>query len=437
MTTTIIPELGPETSLPLPEPYRAELDNGLRVAVYPFRDTGLVDVRLRFNAAYANIAAADLLTATFLSGTDEWSQAELAARLQSLGATVGVSSSSDHLTLNASVLSEYTTKLFEILAHVFTGATYPDREFGTERARMVDSITVAEREPSYVVGKLLHKRLWDGHPYGYQEPTSAEVSDVAADEVRRLHDERLRPGAAELTVVTAADPSEVVRQLNAVFSDWSGNNDTDTIAPLPPWKTGPIVLGDRDNAVQSAIRVATPTVGRTHPDNAAMQLANLIYGGYFSSRLTANLREDKGYGYSPRSSIQHRPAGSVQLSVVDVATEVTAAALEETYAELDGMSSNPPSQEELDQARQYALGNLKLALAGQSGLIGYASNLAANGLSLDWLKGHTERLQRVTVDDIVRVSAERLNSRRAVTVVSGDVAAISGELRALGSVEEV
>ena len=39
---------------------------------------------------------------------------------------------------------------------------------------------------------------------------------------------------------------------------------------------------------------------RTSPEYASLNLANMVFGGYFSSRWSANLREDKGFTYGAR-----------------------------------------------------------------------------------------------------------------------------------------
>src|SRR6185369_4738910 len=106
-------------------------------------------------------------------------------------------------------------------------------------------------------------------------------------------------------------------------------------------------LVDRPGSVQSSMRLALPAIERTHPDHAALQLANMIFGGYFSSRWTENIREDKGYTYSPHSVIEHSIAGSSLILAADVATNVTAPALLETAYELGRIATVAPKQDEL------------------------------------------------------------------------------------------
>ncbi|HLU34019.1 MAG TPA: insulinase family protein, partial [Natronosporangium sp.] len=168
-----------------------------------------------------------------------------------------------------------------------------------------------------------------------------------------------------------------------------------------------------------------------HPDHAALQLANLIFGGYFSSRWVENIREDKGYTYGPHSVIEHSVAGSALVLAAEVATEVTAPALLETLYELGRLATIPPTVEELEQARQYALGTLQLGMSTQSGLAGLASTYAGFGLRLDYLAEHARKLSAATVEEVAAAAARYLAPAKAAGVVLGDATRVENALAAL------
>ena len=171
---------------------------------------------------------------------------------------------------------------------------------------------------------------------------------------------------------------------------------------------------------------------RTDPDYPALQLANLIFGGYFSSRWVENLREDKGYTYGPHSRIDHQVLGSILMLDAEVATEVTAPSLLETNYELGKMATLPVTQHEVESVRQYAIGSLALSTATQTGLASTLSALSAFGLGLDWVIDHPARLQQVTVDDVSAAAAEYLAPSQFTTVVVGDAATVADRLAVLG-----
>ena len=174
---------------------------------------------------------------------------------------------------------------------------------------------------------------------------------------------------------------------------------------------------------------------RFHPDHAALQLANLIFGGYFSSRWVENIREDKGYTYGPHSSIEHSVAGSALVVSAEVATEVTAPALLETWYELGRIAALPPGEQELEQARQYALGTLQLGMSTQAGLAGLAITYAGHGLRLPYLAEHSANLAAASLDEVAAVAAHYLAPARGVTVIVGDADRVADPLGALTATE--
>jgi zinc protease len=433
--SNVVPGLAPEVPLSLPVPVERTLPNGLRVLLTRRPGVPLAEVRLSIPAAHTDLAVADLLAAALFSGTETSSMTEIAQRLQGVGGALGAGADPDRIALSGNSLATGLPELLEVLGDLLKAADYPAGPLAVEQARMIDGLSVAEQQPDFQVNRVLDARLWGDHPYGHQQPAAAEVAAVEREAVRALHAARIHPAGARLVIVGDIDPDVAAAAVEKALGDWNGVGETRGMEPLPEAVPGPLVLVDRAGSVQSALRVAYPAVARTHPDNAAQHLANLVFGGYFSSRLVMNLRETKGYGYSPRSRVDHAPAGSIQLAAVDVATEVTGPALAELRAELRGMAERPPGAEELDLARRYALGSIKLATATQAGVANYISVLAAADLPLAWLAEHSERLREVTPADVQRVAAERLDPDRAVTVVLGDGAEIRSALAEFGEIE--
>ena len=433
--TKTVPDLAPEVPLSLPEPVERTLSNGLRFTLVRREGVPLAELRLSVPAAHADLAVADMAATALFTGTEKETLTEIAQRLQGVGGSLSAGADPDRIAVSGNCLASGLPELLAVLGEVLTAADFPDGPYQTERSRMIDALSVAENQPDFQVSRVLDARLWGDHPYGHRQPTAAQIAEVGREAVRDLHRSLLHPNGAHLVIVGDIDPERTAGDIEKAFSAWNGPGSAHRMEPLPPLRPGPVVLTDRPGSVQSAIRVACPAVERTHPDNAAQHLANLIYGGYFTSRLVMNLRETKGYGYSPRSRIDHSPAGSVQLTSVDVATEVTAPALAEIVDELRGMSERPPGDEELGLARRYALGAIKLATATQAGIANYTSTLAACGLPLSWLAEHSERLRQVTAEDIKRVAAERMDPDGAVTVILADGGQVTEPLSEAAEIE--
>jgi zinc protease len=435
-----LPALEANRALIVPPSSERTLANGLTVIAIERCSVPLVEVRLRVPFGRASldppfVANAALLSQTLFSGTTEMSTVDIAAALQTVGGALNAGIDSDRLLISGNGLAGGLDRILEIMAEVLYSASYPEGEVTTERARLIDRIQLAQSQPSHLARVALLRRIYGEHPYGIQTPATADLAGLGTPELAALHAARLHPAGAVLVVVGDIDGDATVDLAERALGAWSGDGGGEQTPPVPALSTGPIVLADRPGSVQSSMRMALPGVGRTHPDHAALQLANLIFGGYFSSRWVENIREDKGYTYGPHSALEHSIAGSALILAAEVATGVTAAALLETWYELGRLSTVAPAENELEQARQYALGSLLLGMSTQAGLAGLASTYAGYGLRLDFLAEHAIRLASVTREQVAAVAADYLAPAKAATVILGDAALIERSLATLAPVD--
>jgi len=424
-----VPALGTARTARLPTVAERTLDNGLRVLAVRRAGVPLVELRLRvpFSGNGADhVAKAQLLGDTLLSGTDRRTAGQLAADLQALGGSLSASTDSDRLGLGGSVLNSGLPGLLALLGEVLTGASYPKDEVSGERDRLVQELAIYRSQAGVVAREALLARMYGDHPYGRELPTAEAVQAVKASALRSLHAKRVAPEGSVLVLVGDLSPGKALDTVEQALAGWTAKGAAAVAPPLPEPPAGPALLLDRPGAVQTTLRMAGEAPSRTHPDHAAFTLANLVFGGYFSSRWVANIREDKGYTYSPNSGVDHPPAGSRVTLSADVATGVTAPALLETWYELGRIATVPVGQGELDQARRYAVGSLALSTASQAGLASTLSALTASGLGVGWLRDSPKALAAVTVDDVLQAAGRYLSPSRLTTVLVGDVAEVEG-----------
>ncbi|PZS35890.1 MAG: insulinase family protein [Pseudonocardiales bacterium] len=413
------------------------LPTGLRVLVVRRATVPLVEVRLRVPFAgrsASHSAKASVLGETLLSGTADLTTVDIAVALQEIGGSLSVSADPDRLLLSGNGLASGLPRLLEILADVLTGAAYPAEEVTGERDRLVERLRMARSQPGVIAREALLGRMYGDHPYAHEIPEADAVAAVTPAQLRSLHRSRVIPAGSTLVIVGDVSPQRALDRVETALADWDGGTAARGAPRLPALEAGPIVLVDRPGAVQSNIRVGGHALSRQDPQYPAMQLANLVYGGYFSSRLVENVREEKGYSYSPHSVIEHSAAGSALVMEADVATEVTAPALLEMRYELGRMATLPVAAQELDSARQYAIGTLALSIATQAGLASTITALLASGVDVDWLREHTTRLGAVTIADVQEQAARHLAPSALATVVVGDAAAVGFPLSTLDEV---
>jgi zinc protease len=410
---------------------------GLRVVAVRKPGVPLVEVRLRLpfqsNKA-AHPARAALLSDTLLTGAGALDRADLAAAVQGLGGDLSVGVDADRLVINGNVLATNLRPLLELLASVLVEATYPNAEVATERERLVEKLTIARSRAGVIASEALGHRMWGTHPYAVDLPTAEAVEAVTPAQIRALHRDLVRPDGAVLVVVGDVSAARVIELVDQTLAEWTGAPTAQRVPKLPAPPPGPLLVIDRPGSVQSSLRMGASAVPRADERYPALQLANLVFGGYFSSRWTENIREDKGYTYGPHSRVDHHVLGSTLMFDVEVATEVTAPSVLETRYELGKIASLGVTEAEVSAVRQYAIGTLALSTSTQAGLASTLSALAPFGLGLEWIAEHPKRLSAVTVDEVSAAAAEFFAPARLTQVIVGDAQTITGPLAALGDV---
>jgi len=441
-TASLVPPLGDPRPQPGPDVSETTLPNGLRVVVVPRPGVPLIELRLRVPFAATGPAEAPLHTAqtavlagALLLGTERRDQTGIAQLLQGHGGELSVSSDPDRLVLGTMLLPDGLGPVTDLLAELLTSATYPDDQVEGERDRVVEQVTIARSQPSVIARTALATRRYGSHPYAVTLPPADLVAAVDGDALRSLHAGRVLPAGSTLVLVGELDPAAATDTVARAMEAWSATGAAVEAPPVEELRHAALQLVDRPGAVQSNLRLAGPAPQRTDPDLAAARLANMIYGGYFSSRLVENIRERRGYSYSPRSTVDHQSASSSVLVEADVATEVTAPALLETTYELGRLALAPVTDAELDAARRYVLGSMALTTATHAGLASTLSALVGSGLPADWLAEHQRALTEVTVDEVQQAARRYMAPGGLTGVVVGDAGVVAEPLRALGAVE--
>ncbi len=188
-------------------------------------------------------------------------------------------------------------------------------------------------------------------------------------------------------------------------------------------------------AVQAQVLVGNRAITRKHPDWLRLTLANSIYGGAFNSRLVMNIREDKGYTYSPRSGAHSlRQHGYFSIGAA-VRNDVVGATLTEIFHEIDLMRSTPVGEEELADARNYMSGIFSLGLATQDGLAGQLATSTLERLPEDYLETYRDRILKLTSADVLEAARKYFDSANAQIVVVGDRAQIEEQVNLYGKPE--
>jgi predicted Zn-dependent peptidase len=158
---------------------------------------------------------------------------------------------------------------------------------------------------------------------------------------------------------------------------------------------------------------------------------NSLLGGTFGSRITTNIREDKGYSYSPDSSISAHRGGALWIMSAEITAEHTAAAIAEIFKEIDRLQREAPAEAELDPVKNYRSGVFVISNSSPNGVLGQLAFMDLHGLPDDFLTTWVARIRAVTPAQVSEMAREYVRPAHMTVVVAGDLAKIGDSVRSL------
>ncbi len=433
-----LPVPGATPPFTFPAIQRSTLESGLRVWSLRHVSIPVATVMLLIRrgagddpAGREGLAA---ITADMLDeGTGTMSSIDVHEALARIGAQLDTDIGPDATLLTLTVLSRFLRPAVAMLASMVVRPSLREEDFARVRQLRLHRLMQLRDMPGAVADRAIMKLLYGAHPYGHTPLGSeASLSSLSIDDVRAFHANQLRPSDATLVVAGDCTHEDVSAAVADAFADWSGaaaSAASPTSAlPAPPR----LNLISRPGAPQSELRIGHVAVARNTPDYHALVSANMVLGGQFVSRINTNLREEKGFTYGARTSFDFRRLPGPFMLQVSVQTAATAEAIRESMSEIAGIrNGRPVSREELALGvaaltRGYAR-NFETA----EQLARAATQLALYDLPDTYFDEFVGRVERVTVDDVTRVTQQYLDPARLTTLVVGDYGVIARDLARL------
>jgi predicted Zn-dependent peptidase len=282
----------------------------------------------------------------------------------------------------------------------------------------------------------LRKVLFGAHPYAIVAPSEAQVVAYKRTDLTQVYQEFYTPGNALLVMVGDFETAAMLKTIEKTFGTWAGKKPASNPTPDPAQPKGRrVYLVHVPGAVQTQILAGCHAITRKHADWIKIGLTNSLYGGAFNSRLVMNIREDKGYTYSPRSAVHAlRQHGYFSVSAA-VRSDVVAASLTEMFYEMDKLRSLPVPEPELADARNYLSGIFSMSLATQDGLLSQLATVALNDLPDDYLENYREKVRSLTPADLLATARKYFDSANMQIVLVGDRAQIEDQAKLFGDLE--
>jgi predicted Zn-dependent peptidase len=378
------------------------------------------------------------MTATVVrTGTASRTSRQIEEDLRRMGADLGSHAGADTSAISVSGLAEFSRQLLELMADLAQNASFPEDEFERERRQRFEELRIERTTPGFLANERFRRVLFGEHPYAIIAPSEEHVASYRREQLADYYQKHYVPSGSLLAIVGDFAADAMLDEVEKIFGAWKAPA-ADTVAfPAPPRHSGRKVhVVHLPGTVQTQIVLGNLGITRRDPDWYRVVLANSIYGGAFHSRLVLNIREQKGYTYSPRSGNNAlREYGYFTVHAA-VRNDVVAATLAEIFYEMDRMRSLPVTTEELESARNYLSGVFSLGVATQDGVLGQLSNVYLERLAEDYLETYRARIHELTAADILAAARRHFDSKNSEIVVVGDRDQVFEQAALFGDVTE-
>jgi len=427
------PAGGPPKPFQVPPHQDFTLPNGMKVTLVAYGSVPkvTVDVIVRsgnLNEGENQVWLANLTGDLMKEGTKTRSADEIAKEAAGMGGAVTIDVGPDQTQIESDALSEFGAQMVALLADVTQNPLLPESELPRLKKDAVRRMTIALSQPRNVARQQFAKLLYPAHPYGRLYPSEAMVNGYSIQDVRTFYTANFGAARTHVYIAGKFDATVVNKAVDDAFHNWPRSAEPRIDIPKP--QTGHAFdLTDKPGAVQSTVYVGLPVLDPSNSDYIPFLVMDSLLGGSFGSRITSNIRENKGYTYSPFSTVSTRYRDAYWVESADVTTNVTGPSLKEIFYEINRLENEPPTAAELKGVQQYMSGIFVLQNSSRQGIINQLNFVELHGLGDQYLQTYVQKVNAVTPDEVSAVAKKYLIPDQMKIVVVGDKEKIAAQVK--------
>jgi zinc protease len=398
------------------------LDNGIPVYVVNMGTQEVLKLELIFFAGrpFEQKQLVARATAAMLKeGTRSYDSAAIAEIFDFYGSSFRTPFNTDTANVELHSLNKYFEQVLPVVAEILAEPSFPQKELDTFIRVNQQNLQVDLTKNDTVAYRMVTELIFGAeHPYGYN--SYAETYGALLREDLVQHYERCFTAGNCKIVLSGKIDSQILSALNRYIGQSIRPGAALTAHPQRQPSTTRRMHIHHPDTVQKAIRLGRDMCNRFHPDYPGMYMVNTVLGGYFSSRLMENIREDKGYTYNIYSTLDTMCFDSSFHIGTEVNNEFANQTLDEIYREMELLRHEPVDAEEMAMVRNYVMGGFLTMLDGPFNVSEVVKTIVTEELPMDYIETLTRALQTVTPDDIMELSQKYLNPDDYWEVIVGE-----------------
>ncbi len=402
-------------------PENKQLSNGIEVYTFNAGEKELVRVEFIFdNVNWDGSKPLQAVTVNSLinNGTPKLSAKEIAEQIDYYGAFLQTEYGADHITITLYSLVKHLASVLPIVKAILSESDFPQQELDIFIQNQKQKLQVNLQKNDFLARKTFAHAVFGDTAYG-SDISMEDYDSLKRDDLIKYFQAAFKPSNCIIIAAGKFSDSEFALLDDFFGKNWSNSspsvlNDFNYVLTK-----GEKIRIEKPDSVQSAIRMGKLAINRKHEDFPGFQVLNTLLGGYFGSRLMANIREDKGYTYgigSGAASLKH--AGYFFIAT-EVGADVCENALSEIYKEIEVLRTDKVTDEELALVRNYMLGSLLGSLENIFSHADKFKNLHFSNLGYDYYSKYIHTVKNISGEEILQIAKRYLDPSSFVEVVVG------------------
>lgn len=423
MNRTAAPKIKTVDAIDILPVEQIKLDNGIPVYIINAGEQEIVKIDFVFEAGKwyepKNLLA-DFVNRMMREGVKGRTAKDIADIFEFYGSNLESSVSFTNAGFQLYSLNKHLTHILPLLMEIFTEASFPEDEFVTMLNNRKQKHMERLAKSDYVANRNFLSAMW-GHEHPYGRVTEfADFENVATVQLKNFYNRYYNAGNCFILIAGKLDDT-IIKSLNTVFgaTSWTGEKAPKDITHEPNPATGLRQHTEKKDAVQSSVMIGNATINKYHPDFDKLSVVNTVFGGYFGSRLMANIREEKGYTYGIFSSLTSYQHGGILEISAEVGKEVSEATIAEVHNEIRSMREELIDEEELDTVKNYLTGRLMRSVDGPMKYSDVYKGLILYGKDSGYINEHLKTIHETTAEEVRELSRKYLDFDKMYKITVG------------------
>ena len=399
-----------------------KLKNGTDLYFVGGIEEDLIRVELRFKAGRwyePRHVVSRAVSNIMKKGTSTKNAKQIAVVVDFYGAQLEIEHGHDLTSIIIFCLGKYLDKILPVAEEIMTDASFAEDELEHFVKKQKQKLLISAQNTDFHANRKFNEVIFGkDHPYGYATFEN-DFNALNSSLLKDYHRKHYNP--ADATIFMAGNVNEnAIALVEKHFGHYQKNGViiSSTDKNISTDFENKFFIAKEDS-VQSSVRIGNISISKKHPDYPEFNVLNTAFGGYFGSRLMTNIREDKGYTYGIHSGVTHYKYGSFFVIQTETGNEVCAAAIAETYKEMDILKKEKMDADELMIIKNYMMGGLLRATDGPFNRINVIKNMVMSDLDTSYFDSLVSGIKNITADRLMELANTYLDQENMKEVVCG------------------